>query len=304
MHTKKLLTGKLPHTLTNDYLFHIVFQKNPKILRGLIRSLLKLKNEEIIDSRLENPITPGEKADDKTLILDLLITLNGNQKINIEMQVLNTKDWPERSLTYLCRSFDNLESGNDYINVMPVIHIGILDYTLFPKYPEFYAHYAMMNIINHNIYSDKLLLNVLDLTQINIATETDIVSGLKHWAQLFKATTWEEIQMLTTNYKDLENIVDIVQEALADKDIRLQCEARERYERDRTSLYNSGHREGHREGHITGLNEGIEKAIHMMKAANASKETTITQLMEQFDLSEEKAFDKVNLYWDDLDNKL
>ena len=152
MHTKKLLTGKLPHTLTNDYLFHIVFQKNPKILRGLIRSLLKLKDEEIIDIRLENPITPGEKADDKTLILDLLITLNGNQKINIEMQVLNTKDWPERSLTYLCRSFDNLESGNDYINVMPVIHIGILDYTLFPKYPEFYAHYAMMNIINHNIF--------------------------------------------------------------------------------------------------------------------------------------------------------
>lgn len=304
MHTKKLLTGKLPHTLTNDYLFHIVFQKNPKILRGLIRSLLKLKDEEIIDIRLENPITPGEKADDKTLILDLLITLNGNQKINIEMQVLNTKDWPERSLTYLCRSFDNLESGNDYINVMPVIHIGILDYTLFPEYPEFYAHYAMMNIINHNIYSDKLLLNVLDLTQINIATETDIISGLKHWAQLFKATTWEEIQMLTTNYKDLENIVDIVQEALADKDIRLQCEARERYERDRTSLYNSGHREGHREGHIAGLNEGIEKAIHMMKAANASKETTIAQLMKQFDLSEEKAFDKVNLYWDDLDNKL
>jgi len=304
MHTKNLLTGKLPHTLTNDYLFHIVFQKNPKILRGLIRSLLKLKDEEIIDIRLENPITSGEKADDKTLILDLLITLNGNQKINIEMQVLNTKDWPERSLTYLCRSFDNLESGNDYINVMPVIHIGILDYTLFPEYPEFYAHYAMMNIINHNIYSDKLLLNVLDLTQINIATETDIISGLKHWAQLFKATTWEEIQMLTTNYKDLENIVDIVQEALADKDIRLQCEARERYERDRTSLYNSGHREGHREGHITGLNEGIEKAIHMMKAANASKETTITQLMEQFDLSEEKAFDKVKLYWDDLGNKI
>lgn len=293
MHTKNLLTGKLPHTLTNDYLFHIVFQKNPKILRGLIQSLLNLKDEEIIDIRLENPITPGEKADDKTLILDLLITLNGNQKINIEMQVLNGKDWPERSLTYLCRSFDSLESGNDYINVMPVIHIGILDYTLFPEYPEFYAHYAMMNIINHNIYSDNLLLNVLDLTQINIATETDIVSGLKHWAQLFKATTWEEIHMLTANYKDLENIVDIVQEALADKDIRLQCEARDRYERDRASLYNSGHREGH----IAGLNEGIEKAIHMMRAANVSKETTIAQLMKQFDLSEEKAFDKVNLYW-------
>lgn len=294
MHKKKLLTGKLPYTLTNDYLFHIVFQRNKKILRGLIQSLLNLKDEEIIDIKLENPITPGEHIDDKTITLDLLITLNHNRKINIEMQIVNGKDWPERSLTYLCKTFDNLKSGEDYINVMPVIHIGILDFTLFPNYPEFYSHYAIKNIINNNIYSDKLLINVLDLTQIDIATETDIACGLQHWAKLFKATTWEEIQMLTANYKDLENIVDIVQEALADKDIRLQCEARERYERDRISLYNSGHREGH----AAGLNVGIEKAIHMMKAANASKETTIAQLIKQFDLSEEKAIDKVKQYWE------
>lgn len=306
MHKGKILTGRLPYTLTNDYLFHIVFQRNKKILRGLVRSLLNLKDEEIIDIRLENPITPGERIDDKTITLDLLITLNGNRKINIEMQVLNGKDWPERSLTYLCKSFDNLESGKDYINVMPVIHIGILDFTLFPKYPEFYAHYAMKNIINNNIYSDKLLLNVLDLTQIDIATEADIACGLQHWAKLFKAETWEEIQMLTANYKDLDNIVDIVRDALADDKVRMECEARERYERDRTSLYNSGRREGHAEGHAAGLSEGhaaglsegIENAIQMMKAVKASREVTVAQLMEQFQLSEAEAVEKVDLYWE------
>ena len=293
MHKNQRLAGRLRYTLTNDYLFHIVFQKNEKILSGLIRSLLHLKDEEIIDIKLENPITPGEWIDDKAIILDLLITLNGNRKINIEMQVLNNKDWPERSLTYLCKSFDGLKTGEDYSEVMPVIHIGILDFTLFPDCPEFYAHYAMKNIINNKIYSDKLLLNVLDLTQIDIATQEDIACGLQHWAKLFKAKTWEEIQMLADGCNELEDIVDIVQEALADENIRRQCEARERYERDRTSLYNSGRREGR----IEGLMEGIENAIHMMKTANVSKETTIFQLAAQFCLSEEEAVEKVNQYW-------
>ena len=118
MKNKTTLSGKLRYTLTNDYLFHIVLQKNRKILRGLIRSLLNLKNEEIVDIILENPITPGEAVNDKTVILDLFVILNNNKKINIEMQILNRKDWPERSLTYLSKSFDKLEAGDDYMNIM------------------------------------------------------------------------------------------------------------------------------------------------------------------------------------------
>ena len=160
----------------------------------------------------------------------------------------------------------------------------------------------MKNIINNNIYSDKLLLNVLDLTQIDIATEADIACGLQHWAKLFKATTWEDIRMLTANYKDLENIVDIVQDALSDKEIRMQCEARERYERDRISLFDSGKREGISEGisqgHASGFEEGIINAIHMAKDMNATKEITITQLVKQFGLSEENAAERVKQYWE------
>ena len=297
MHEKKLLTGRLPYTLTNDYLFHIVFQRNKKILRGLVRSLLNLKDEEIIDIWLENPITPGERIDAKTITLDLLITLNGNRIINIEMQVFNNKNWPERSLTYLCKSFDNLESGMDYFDVMPVIHIGILDFTLFPEYPEFYAHYAMKNIINNNIYSDKLLLNVLDLNQIHLATDEDISCGLPYWARLFKAKTWEELQMLASEYEVFEDITDTMQQALADKKTRMECEARECYERDRTSLYNSGRREGHLEGRLEASKEAIIKAIKMSQNYNVTKEATIEQLIEQFELSNNDAEELIALHW-------
>ena len=305
MHTKKLPSGKLRYTLTNDYLFHIVFQRNTKILRGLLCSLLNLSDDEIVDIYLENPIDPGEKVDDKTVILDLLITLNNNRKINIEMQLLNRNDWPERSLIYLCRSFNNLTAGQDYIDVMPTIHIGILDFTLFPEYPEFYARYAMKNIKNDNIYSDKLLLNVLDLNQTHLATEEDIQSGLAYWARLFKTETWEDLQMLASEYRDFEDIPDTMQKALEDKKIRLQCEARERYERDRTSLYNCGKRDGISEGIDIGKseganierNEGIKKLLFILQKAGISQEFAKEQLIEQYKLPEAVADEKLDLYW-------
>lgn len=293
-------TGILRFTLMNDYLFHIVFQENIKILQGLLCCLLDLKPYEIIDITLENPINPADQIDGKEIILDLLITLNNNRKINIEMQVLNTKDWPERSLTYLCRSFDNLESGKNYLNVMPTIHIGILDYTLFPEYPEFYAHYAMMNVKTHNLYSDKLLLNVLDLTQIDSATDEDIALGLQHWARLFKAKTWEEIRMLASENETFEDIAETMQRALADKDVRMRCEARERYERDRISLYDSGKQDGFSEGHATGVSETLEKdidkAIQMLHSANMPTDFIRSQLMEHYQLTEEVATEKIEQY--------
>lgn len=49
--------------------------------------------------------------------LDILVTLNGNTFINIEMQVINYNNWPMRSLSYMCRRFDNVSRGNDYNTV-------------------------------------------------------------------------------------------------------------------------------------------------------------------------------------------
>ena len=37
-------TGKLDYRLTNDCMFHVVFQKNPKALRGLCAALLQITN--------------------------------------------------------------------------------------------------------------------------------------------------------------------------------------------------------------------------------------------------------------------
>jgi predicted transposase/invertase (TIGR01784 family) len=154
--------------------------------------------------------------------------MNNNQLLNLEMQVKNEFNWADRSLTYLCRAFDQLQSGQEYEDTLPVIHIGFTDFTLFPDNPEFYASYRMINVRNHDqVFSDKFTLSVVDLTQIDRATEEDKSSKIDYWARLFKAKTWEELQMLAQNDEYLQEAAASIRIANEAEIVREQCRARE-----------------------------------------------------------------------------
>lgn len=122
---------------------------------------------------ITNPIILGEAVTDKEFRLDINVVLNNHILINLEMQIANKLNWQNRSIMYLCRSFDQLNHGQAYTDANPVIHIGFLDYTLFENNPEFYATYKLINVKNHQKYSDSLTLNVVDLSHINLATDED-----------------------------------------------------------------------------------------------------------------------------------
>ena len=59
----------------------------------------------------------------KEFILDIEVMLNDDTLLNLEMQVANEHNWPERSLSYLCRTFDQLYSGQEYTNALPVMYL-------------------------------------------------------------------------------------------------------------------------------------------------------------------------------------
>ena len=123
--------------------------------------------------------------------------MSNGRLIDLEMQIANEHNWPERSISYAARSFDNLNSGEEYINVMPVHSIGFLDFTLFTETPEFYATYQLQNVMTGQLYSSKFSIHVVDLRRIELATEEDKAYGIDRWAMLFKATTWEELRMIS-----------------------------------------------------------------------------------------------------------
>lgn len=225
--------GDLPHPLTNDYMFKALLQRNKNVLKELVCSLLHLRPEEVESLEIKNPIVLGkaitEDFDSKIFVLDINVLLNNRTLINLEMQVVDYHNWPERTMAYLCRNFDQLRSGEDYVKVKPTIHIGFLDFTLSPEYPEFYATYKMMNVKNHHIYTDKFVLSVVDLKHIGLATQEDREWKLDYWAALFKATTWEELKMLAKESQILKDAVETIYDLTADEAIREQCKAREKH---------------------------------------------------------------------------
>ena len=229
-------SGPVSIRMTNDYLFHAMLQKDNEALKGLVGALLHLRPEQIMSAHITNPIELGAYMDDKEFILDVKLLLNNTAIINIELQVINRKNWPERSLSYLCRCFDSLNPAEGYGDVKSAMHIGLLDFTLFPKFPEFYATYQMMNVKNHIIYSDKLLLSVVDLNHIDLATPEDKLHHIDRWAALFKATTWEDIKMIAQNDLGITNAANTIWKLTQEEKIRLRCEAREDYYRNQRDM--------------------------------------------------------------------
>lgn len=228
--------GTIDYNMTNNYMFRYILQKNQKVLKGLICSLLYLKPEDVKTIEIQNPINLADNVVGKEFILDIKVMLNDDTLINLEMQVANEHNWAERSLSYLCRAYDQLYRGQKYDEALPVVHIGFLDYTLHPDYPEFYATYQMLNVKNHLLYSGKFTLSVVNLKCIELATEEDKAYGIDYWAAMFKAKTWEELKMLAKNNEYLQEAAESLYVANADEIVRQQCIAREDAERRERTL--------------------------------------------------------------------
>lgn len=297
--TMNAFTGNLPYKLTNDYVFRAILQESNQVLKGLISALLHLSPENITSVIITNPIELGRAIDGKTFIIDVHILLNDDTLIHLEMQVLNKGYWTDRSLSYLCRSFDNLNKGQDYSETKPVIHISILDFTLFPQFPELYASYTLMNKKNHNIYSDKLMLSVLDLNQIELATEEDREYQIDCWAALFKAETWEELKMIASKNEYMSEICPTLYKVSAEENIRLQCEALEDYYRQQRTIQSEMDKMNRELASMAQKAEAAQaqaktvkteansaKAeVSTLKAALAEKDNLIAQLQAQLSMS-------------------
>ena len=210
--------------MRNDYMFHAVLQKNEEVLRNLLATLLEMDEADIVSCHIENPIELGKEIEGKDCILDVKIKLNDARIINIELQVYKQTYWTNRSLLYWARAYDSIKSGQDYGMLFPTYHIGILDFTLFEEHPKFMAKYQILDV------------------DAKDQSETD--KKILKWAGIFKAETLEELEQLARGEEVFENMVVTMKKLSEDEKIRMQCEAREDYERCLLTEYNAGKREG------------------------------------------------------------
>ncbi len=181
---------KLKYTLKNDILFKMVFVQHPDLLKRLVAELLAIRPESIRDFVIRNPEIPPEIIGDKFCRLDINMTVDG-QRVDLEIQIADEGDYPERSLYYWAREYSSaLAEGGKYSLLPRTIIISILAFALFDC-EEFHSEFQPLEVTRHTPLTDRQVLHYFELPKLPEVVNAD--NGMKLWLALFNAETEEDL---------------------------------------------------------------------------------------------------------------
>ncbi len=271
---------------TNDFLFKKLFgeSKNADLLKDLLQAILtdiKIKKVQINkDVSLERKL-----ISEKLGILDIVATLNDSTRVNIEMQVKDYYNTIDRSVFYGTGIYhENLNSGQDYIEMPKSISIWITDYDVFDEGP-FHERARLKRDYENIVLTDKLEIHYIQLTKFKEKCKR-ISSKLEQWLTFIKNENVEEIRMIDN--KLVQKAEDEFEYLTGDAETRRLAELREKAIRDEAAGLKSARRKGVEEGIQQGIEQGIEKnKIEIAKKMLAEK-IDIELIMKITELTKEE----------------
>ena len=236
-------------SLKYDFSFkHLML--NEKVRKYFISDVLGIPVEEIRSVRLSNPFLWKRYRKQKQGILDILVELNDDSRVNIELQIKMLAYWDRRSLFYLSKMYtENLLSGEKYQKLKRCICISIFDFRVDDS-PEYHQVYSLRNEEGKE-FSDRFEVHVIELGK-----ELDGRSALDDWIRLFNVRQKEELNMLQTKNPGVLEAIEEVRRMSLGKGLRALYEAHLKEVRDRWAREDYVRMEGEEKGRAEGRAEG------------------------------------------------
>lgn len=206
---------KEEYSIRNDAVFKIVFGTNER--SHLLKSFL----EAILHKNITNIVVKNEvalnkiHAKDKIGKLDLLVEVDGKEKINIELQNKNEYNIVKRGEFYGSGIYyTSLKEGKNYQDNLKTVVIMILGYNLFKDGP----YHEIGNIrrtSNNEILTDDITYHYIQLPRF-IEQVKEVKTEEEQWlsyisCQLNKEEL-EELYKMNRSIEEINKIVDIVLE--------------------------------------------------------------------------------------------
>jgi len=279
---------ELKHTFKTDILFKLLFSKHQNLLQHLVSHLLNIPLESISEFVLENPEMPPDSIGKKFCRLDIHMTVNG-QKVNLEVQVENEGDYPERTLFHWARIYSSaLPVGEDYTKLPRTIIISIINFTLFKQYPDFHSEFQALEVTRHNQLTDKLVLYFYELPKLPKRIDRD--NMLLLWLALFKANTVEELnQIKDMGVTEMSEAVNAYNSVTASAEFREIERLRIKASHDEAQALGNAERRGEKRGEKRanakwkGVVAEKDAALSEKEAALSQKDAIIAELRKQID---------------------
>ncbi len=267
------LKGKKIYKSTNDTIFKRIFGdiKNKNIIKNFLCSVLKLPEDEFSVLKIGNPFLNSQRIEEKVGILDVKILTKNNLRVDVEIQVAETKSMEKRVVWYLSKMIsDQLKKGEDYDKIKNAVCILIAaDHIIVKENVQRFNHYLMRNDENDSIFTDIIEIDVLDLKKKPVENENPQISK---WIDFFNADSLEKLEILSKS-DDLavQEAADMVLSLNATEAVRIEAEQRENALRLIRTEKKLNIEEGIEIGHEQGLAEGEKKGKQEEKIEIAKK---------------------------------
>ena len=186
--------AKLQYTFKTDVLFKLLFTKYPDLLKRLVTELLDIAYESIERFDITNPNITPEELGEKFCRLDINMKID-SQIVDLEIQVSDEGNYPERALFYWARDFSTgISEGEDYALLPRTIIISILGFNQFNDPIKYHSEYQVLDIINHEPLTDKMVLHFFELDKLPPLDRANCNRDL--WLQLFNSETEEDLNRI------------------------------------------------------------------------------------------------------------
>ena len=173
---------------TIDIAFKKVFgnQARPEILISFLNSILDLPEGEKISSVIiTDPCNQPDTPKLKRSIVDVRCTDQKNRQFIIEVQVENQNDYIQRSEYYVAMAIARqLESGDPYTKIVPVIFLGILKFKLFDG-DDYLSTHRILNVKTHEVTHKHASYTYIELPKFNKKLE-ELTTVADKWISLIK----------------------------------------------------------------------------------------------------------------------
>lgn len=233
-----------------DFCFKELME-DEEVRRGFVATFLGINPKEIWETQLIKTHLRKEYRSDKMGVLDICVMLNGMTKIDIEIQVASFPLWSERSLYYLSKLFaEGISQGDDYGVLRKCIHIGILDFELFPQMEKYFSSYHLWEDQCRQMYTDKIEIHILELPKL--AKREYPESDLLDWARFLGAECREEMVRMAEKNEYIGKAYERLNYISADEEKRMEYLRREMAIRDHNYLMKENLRQGLSQGRVEG----------------------------------------------------
>jgi predicted transposase/invertase (TIGR01784 family) len=188
--------------IKNDIAFRKIFGNEAKtqILISFLNAVLKLEgNKQIVWVEILNPYQLPRMAGSKTTILDVRAKDQAGNFYIVEMQVTDRAGLDKRIVYYGAKSYAaQLDAGENYYQLKPVIFIGILDFEYLQN-PHYLSRHLILDAHTHEHKLKDLEFTFIELPKFD-KTESQLQSLTDKWIYFIKNA--EDLDLIPASVQD------------------------------------------------------------------------------------------------------